>query len=566
MARRSRKTQISGTSAVDSSVRSWKTAFYVRLSVEDNGKDSDSIENQIAVLETYIAARPYLNKVDIFVDNGYTGTDFFRPEFIRMMEAVQRGDVDCVLVKDLSRLGRNYIETSQFIEKICPFYGLRFISVNDRYDTAAVTGEGQLWASLSNIVNDYYAKDISRKVSSALQMKMERGDYIGSYAPYGYQKDPQNRNRLLVCPETAPVIRRIFQWRAEGMSYMGINRRLNDAGIPSPGQYKLNHGTLTNNNQTGRRILWNKHIITEILSDVIYIGHTAQRKGHQSLYEGIPFYRADRGEWIVVENTHEPLVSEELFEQVQQINQRSRMTAKANQGKYAHLPKAVNIYGRKLTCGGCGRVMKLHRSFNRRRDKAYFTFKCPTYAEHGERGCSDVKMRKAELDNAVFAFIKTQMDIFLDMEQSLRQFLSIKRAKPNQKGHQQELKELRQQLERKKSIFSRLYMDLKEGLLSQEEYRHHRAILTEDISALEARLSELEMIKAESEEQITGEMKWKFMVQRFYGADQISAEMVEAFVESITLEKDGTLNIKLSYMDEFEKLYAANEKLREEVA
>ena len=157
MARVSRKKQNIPTTPADTPVRIWKTALYVRLSVEDNGTDSDSVENQTILLEDYIANHPYLKKVALFVDNGYTGTDFLRPEFNRMMEAVQAEIVDCIIVKDLSRLGRNYIETSQFIEKICPFYNLRFIAVNDSYDTATVTSEGQLSASLQNIVNDYYA-------------------------------------------------------------------------------------------------------------------------------------------------------------------------------------------------------------------------------------------------------------------------------------------------------------------------------------------------------------------------------------------------------------------------
>ena len=236
MARVSRKRKNIPTNETASHI--WRTALYVRLSVEDNGKDADSIENQIAFLESYVSGCPDLSKVELFVDNGYTGTNFQRPEFNRMMETVQAGVIDCIVVKDLSRLGRNYIETSQFVEKICPFYGLRFIAVNDSFDTSAVTNAAQLSMALSNIVNDYYAKDISRKVTSALQTKMERGDYIGNYAPHGYCKDPENKNHLVIDPETAPVIRQIFQWRSEGVSYMGINRRLNEAGIPSPGQYR----------------------------------------------------------------------------------------------------------------------------------------------------------------------------------------------------------------------------------------------------------------------------------------------------------------------------------------
>ena len=566
MARVSRKKQNIPSTPVDTSVRIWKTALYVRLSVEDNGKESDSVENQTALLEEYVANHPHLKKTALFVDNGYTGTDFLRPEFTRMMEAVQDGLVDCVVVKDLSRLGRNYIETSQFIEKICPFYGLRFIAVNDTYDTATVTSEGQLSASLSNIVNDYYAKDISRKVTSALRAKMERGDYIGNYAPHGYRKDPENKNHLLIDPETAPVIQQIFEWRAEGISYMGICKLLNDAGIPSPGQYKLNQGIETNNNKKKRTVLWNKHKITEILKDIVYIGHLAQKKGSQCLYGGIPYHITSEEEWIVVKNTHEPLISEELFEKVQQINNAVLERQKANTGKYDHLPKEKNIYGKKFTCADCGAIMKLTRSFSTKKDKVYFTFKCPTYAEHGSRGCSDIKMRKADLDEAVFTFIKSQMDVFIDMENTLRRLLAMKKAKLKQNNTQQEIKALRQKLASKQSLLSGLYVDLKEGMLSQDEYGHHREIITADIKALETNLAELENAKNETEEQITGEMKWKFMIQRFYDATEMTAEMADAFIESMKLHEDGSLEIKLSYMDEFAALMNTCERLRKEVA
>jgi len=566
MARVSRKKQNIPATPADTPVRIWKTALYVRLSVEDNGKDSDSVENQTTLLEDYVANHPNLKKVALFVDNGYTGTDFLRPEFNRMMEAVQAEIVDCIIVKDLSRLGRNYIETSQFIEKICPFYNLRFIAVNDSYDTATVTSEGQLSASLQNIVNDYYAKDISRKVTSALQAKMERGDYIGNYAPHGYRKDPENKNHLLIDPETAPVIRQIFEMRAEGISYMGICKKLNDAGIPSPGQHKLNQGIETNNNKKKRTVLWNKHKITEILKDIVYIGHLAQKKGSQCLYGGIPYHITSEDEWIVVKNTHEPLISEELFERVQQINSAALERQKANTGKYDHLPKEKNIYGKKFTCADCGSIMKLHRSISTKKDKVYFTFKCPTYAEHGSRACSDIKMRKADLDEAVFTFIKSQMDVFIDMENTLRRLLAMKKAKLKQNNTQQEIKSLRQKLAHKQSILSGMYVDLKEGLLSQEDYGHHREIITADIKALELKLSEVESAKSETEEQLTGEMKWKFMIQRFYDATEMTAEMADAFIETMKLHKDGSLEIKLSYMDEFMALTTTCERLRKEVA
>ena len=562
MARVSRKRK--GLPQNETASRTWRTALYARLSVEDNGKEADSIENQIALLESYISGCPDLSRVELFADNGYTGTNFHRPEFHRMMEAVQSGVIDCIVVKDLSRLGRNYIETSQFIEKICPFYGLRFIAVNDGFDTATVTDTAQMSMALSNIVNDYYAKDISRKVTSALQTKMERGDYIGNYAPHGYCKDPENKNHLVIDPETAPVIRQIFQWRAEGVSYMEINRRLNEAGIPSPGQYRLEHGIETNNNRKGRSVLWNKHMVTEILKNIVYIGHLAQKKGSQCLYAGIPYHITGEDEWIVVEHTHEPIISKELFEAVQKINRESAERSRANSGKYAYLPREKNIFGKKLTCAECGAVMKLHRSFSTKRDKAYFTFKCPTYAEHGSKGCSDVKKRKADLDVTVFSFIKAQMAVFIDMEHTLQSLLAAKTGSVEQGRTGSKRRFLQQKLENKKSILSGLYVDYKEGLLSRQDYLFTRERIDSAIHEIEAELAEQESSKTRG--LLTGEMKWKHMVQKYQNAAELSQEMVEAFVETIKLHKDGSLEIKLNYMDEFAALIDACEQIQKESA
>ena len=566
MARVSRKQPSIPAKQPDPPVRVWRTALYVRLSVEDNGKESDSVENQIALLEKYVASHPTLKKEGLFVDNGYTGTDFLRPQFNRMMEAVQGGNIDCIVVKDLSRLGRNYIETSRFIEKICPLYGLRFIAVNENFDTATLTSGGELSASLANIINDYYAKDISRKVTSSLQSKMERGEYIGSYAPHGYQKDPLNKNHLIVCPETAPVIRQIFEWRAQGISYMGINRRLNEAGIPSPSQYKRDHGIETNNNMKDHVILWNKHMIITILNNTVYLGQLVQRKGSQCLYRGIPYHITGKDDWIIVDGTHEPIITPDLFEKVQQINMDAANKTRANAGKYDYLPKEENIYGGKFTCGCCGHTMKLHRFFSTKRDKVYFTFKCPTFEEHGAKGCFDVKMRKADLDEAVFSFIKSQMELFIDREQTLHRLLAAKKATSTWKGATMQLRLLKQQLEKKKSFLSSLYVDHKEGLLSGEEYEHHRAVVLSDINALETQITELSMRDTETEEQISGEMKWKSLVERYYSAPELNREMVDAFIDSMCLHQNNTLEIHLKYADEFVTLLAAGEKLKKEVA
>ena len=473
---------------------------------------------------------------------------------------------DNVLIKDLSRLGRNYIETGEFLEKICPFFGIRFIAINDGFDTDTVEASGQLSVSLSNIINDYYAKDISRKVSSALRSKMENGDFIGAWEKYGYLKDPNNKNQLIINPETAPVVKQIFLWRSEGMSYMGINKKLNDSGVLSPGQYKANRGIVTNNNQKDRVILWNKHMITEILKDITYLGHLAQRKASQCLYAGISFHRTEEQNWIIVENTHEPIIEQELFDKVQAINNAAAEKSKANSGKYDHLPKAVNIYGKKFTCADCGSVMKLVRSFSTKKDKVYFTFKCPTYAEHGTRACNAKKMRKADLDEAVLSTIQAQLNLFVDMQDSLHQLLAMKKAMAKQNGQKDEIKSLKKKLDQKKGLFGGLYRDLREGLISDEDYAQTREVILGEIKRLEKQLAEIEGTTNRFEEQLRGEKKWAELVKKYHNATEVTAEMVDAMIVSMKMNEDSSLSIEFNHMDEFKAIYDTIDILRKEVA
>ena len=550
----------------ESGIKVYQTAIYARLSREDNLSNSDSIENQIALLERYIDARPYLQLADIFADNGFTGTDFERPEWQRLMEAVQQRKINCIIVKDLSRLGRNYIETGEFLEKICPFFGIRFIAVNDNFDTDTAEANGQLSVSLSNIINDYYAKDISRKVTSALRSKMEKGEYIGSWEKYGYVKSPENKNQLIVNPETAPVVRMIYQWRSEGMSYMGINKRLNDMGIPSPGQYKADRGIVTNNNQKPRKILWNKHMVTDILKDITYLGHLAQRKTTQCLYAGIPFSRTEEQDWIQVENTHEAIIEPELFEKVQEINKKAAAAQKANRGKYDHLPKAKNIYGKKFTCADCGSVMKLVRSISTNKDKVYFTFKCPTHEEHGARACTAKRMRKADVDEAVLSSIKAQFELFLDCREALDSLLKAKKKQVKKAGKSDQAKELKKQLEKKKSVFSGLYRDLREGLIGAQDYAQTREILMGDISRLEKQLAELKSVKAEYEEPLQEAKIWETLIEKYAHAEEISEELADAMIESMQMNGDNSLSLQFKYMDSFQAVLDTVKILRKEVA
>ena len=483
-----------------------------------------------------------------------------------MIDTARLGKINCVVVKDLSRLGRNYVETGEFLEKVCPFIGLRFIAVNDNYDSEALTSNSGLAASLSNIINDFYAKDISRKVFSALRTKMENGEYIGAWEKYGYLKDPDNKNHLIVNPETAPVVQQIFLWRSEGMSYMGINRKLNEMNIPSPGQYKADRGIVTNNNQKERKILWNKHIVTDILKDITYIGHMAQRKTTQCLHKGISYSRVNEEDWVIAYNTHKPIIEHELFDRVQEINRVAAEKTKANSGKYDYLPKEKNIYGAKLVCADCGARMKLHRSFSTKKDKVYFTFNCPTYGEHGKMGCSSKVKRKAELDEAVFQSIRAQMDVFMDTAHIIKSLLVQKQAVSKGATKKKSKASLNAKMKRLRSAISTLYVDLKDGLLTDEEYRMQKEKYQSQLAELEHTFGELNQDETDTEAMLIGTKRWAAIVEEYSGATELSEGMLSACVELIKVHADGSLEITFNYMQEFKELLETTERLKKEVA
>ena len=239
MARKSRKqttvTQLETPVSV-AEYKVYRTALYARLSADEHCRaEGTTIDNQLYLLREYVKDKPYLQVVDEYYDDGVTGTKFDRPDFNRMIADMRAGKIDCIIVKDLSRLGRNYLEAGDYLEKIFPFFGIRFVAITDGYDSSCpnLTEDG-LIVPLKNLINDIYAKDLSRKVSSAFLMKQKQGKFIGMSAPYGYMKSPEDHNKLIVDEDVREIVWNIFHWRAEGESLTTIARRLNDCDIPCP--------------------------------------------------------------------------------------------------------------------------------------------------------------------------------------------------------------------------------------------------------------------------------------------------------------------------------------------
>ena len=288
-------------------------AGYARLSVEDSRKPgAETIENQIQLISDFIGTAPDMELTALFQDNGKTGTDFQRPGFETMMDAVRRGEVNCIVVKDLSRFGRNYKETGNYLERIFPFLGVRFIAITDGFDSlTAEHGANGMIIPLKNLINEAYSRDISRKTASALHTKQRRGDFIGTWAPYGYRKCPEDRHQLIVDPDTAPVVVKIFRMRLGGHSCKKIAGALNAESISSPARYLAEAGLCKN--VTYFSSIWKAETIRRILDRQVYLGHMVQGLKRRTFFNGKRQGCQPKAEWIVAENTHEPIIDKETF-------------------------------------------------------------------------------------------------------------------------------------------------------------------------------------------------------------------------------------------------------------
>ena len=566
MARTSRKHPVA-SAAKPVVIEVFRTALYLRLSLEDNGKkDADSLENQQALLENYIAERPFLELVNIYTDNGCTGTDFERPAFKCMMEDIRKGKINCIVTKDLSRLGRNYVETGDYLERVFPFLGVRFIAVNDNYDSNQINASDQLAASLRNLVNDAYAKDISRKISTAMKAKRQRGDFLGTYEPYGYLRDPVNPSKLIIDQEIAPIVKEIFELRATGIGIERICRVLNEKGYPSPGRLRFERGIITNNNKKGSDLPWNRHVLKDLLLNVVYIGNLAQGRTGSSLYKGIPFHQKDESEWDVVNGTHEPIISRELWDTVQALNTKRSREIKDSFGRYANLPKRPNPYGSLLRCADCGRVIKYVRSYSNKGNKDYYNYKCPQYIELGAQACSSKNIKAEQLDMAVLETIRKQMDVFLEVQILLRRLMPKAKSRISCEEALQRKQKVSAELERKRRQSALLYSDFKDGLISQEEYVYAKKQYQADMDSLEQEFYEIQYMEQRTADVIIGEKKWTDLIDRYYKAESLTAEMVSAMIKEIRLHHDLTITIEFLYANEFEELLAEYETVRREVA
>jgi DNA invertase Pin-like site-specific DNA recombinase len=545
MARTSRK-QIDNLAQVPIEMI-WNTCIYGRLSEEDERKkESDSIGNQISMLERYIAERPYLKLTSIFKDVNQTGTNFDRPGFNEMMDAIRGGKINCIVVKDLSRFGRNYIETGTYLEKILPFFNVRFISVNDAYDSLNASSQDEGYAvPLKNLIHDVYARDISKKIKSGLAVKRSRGEFTGCVAAYGYQK--ADNSRLVIDEETAPVVRNIFQWAAEGMGDVRIAQRLNELGIPSPSQYRYEKGIIKSERYADMRY-WYKSAIRRILVNPVYLGHMVQGKTKSDLWGKGGCVELPQDQWVEIKNTHEPLVDEEIFLAIRQIKQERE----SSERKEAE-PGRSNILKGLVFCGECKRSMNRRKS-HKAKDSALYYFSCATYENISKNDCVKKRMDEPDLLSVLYTAIRKQIDLAVDMDRIVSKLNAKEGFYQHQSEVDAEITETEKKLSRLSMLRSSLYEDYQEKLLDEAEYLFTKAKYEKDVTLLRSRLDELSMQKHRLDTMLTPQNPWLTALKKFKKHKAITGEMISELIERVEIFSDQSVSICFRYRDEFESL------------
>ena len=554
MARKSRKTTPAVEPVVEAApLQIFPTAIYARLSVENSGKSEnvDVIANQIEICKSYIADRPYLSLVDTYIDNGHTGTVFDRPEFNRLMTDIKSGRIKSLVVRDLSRFGRDYIETGTYLERIFPQIGLRFIAIKENYDNFDTDGSNEsLMIPLQNMINALYSKDISRKVSTALKAQMEQGTFQKRNLPYGYRWNEEHTN-MVIDEETASYVRLIFRRKIEGWSMPMILDELDRLGAPNTELRKRQNGTRTGDGCSCKG--WHKSTVYGILTNPHYVGDTVLGRSMVAIYKGIKSHNVkDKDEWIVFPNTHEAIISREDFQKVQDIMNAASEARQTKMQKSEEIRATlINLFDGKIFCADCGKRMYFHRKkVDKRKDGGWYAFyECSTYVGRRYKHCTAHYIRQDRLERDVLAAIQLQVKAALDYDKLLDKLRGSEGEKNIRDKQNALITSLNLKLSGVSKKRTRLYEDFAEGILDEEEYTFAKKSYDEQFADLSRRLDEAVQRRSKFNEAMSVDNKWITLMKSVSTATQLSQELVDESVELVKIHEDGAVELVMKYGD-----------------
>ena len=532
--------------------QTFKVAIYLRLSKEDDDlscssgakSESNSISNQRKLIYDFMKSHPELELYDEYKDDGKSGSNFDRAEFQRMMKDIEAGKVNCVIVKDQSRFGRDYIDVGKYKEKIFPKLGVRFITINEGYDSLSATSSDDLAFTINSFVYDFYIRDISTKIRTNLTAKKQNGEYAGAFVAYGYVKDSDDKSKLVVDPFAANVVRDIFRWKIEGLSPQNIAGRLNELGIPSPAEYKRLSGSKYKTSfQTSSKAIWSHVSVRRILKNEIYLGVMIQGKRTTPNYKTKTVVTKAESEWLRVEGTHEAIISVRDFELVQELLKDDTHCRAGD--------VTVPVYAGRIYCGDCGATAV--RKTVSYAGKRYVYYVCNAN-KHDKTVCSRHSIREDVLDQVIYQTVRHQIDLLLDVDKALRQFENLSWEKHKLKQLDASI-EIQEEVVRKNNTLRLgIYEDLRAGLLDRSEYESLKKELAERIDEATAAIEKLNKEKREILDGVSKQQSWVEQFRQYENVTELTRPMVIHLIERINIFEDSNIEIVFRHRNQIEEI------------
>ncbi|MEA5009063.1 recombinase family protein [Clostridium tyrobutyricum] len=524
--------------------KTYNAAIYVRLSRDDGDKEeSDSILNQKELIREYLKKKSDINICSIKVDDGYSGVDFNRPAFLEMMEDIKAGKINCVVVKDLSRFGRNYIESGKYIQKVFPFLGVRFIAINDNYDSAeGSTITDNIMIPFKNLINDSYCRDSSIKIRSQLEVKRKKGDFIGSFAAYGYKKSGQNKNKLEIDEYAASIVRDIFKWKLEGMSQQGIANKLNQMGILSPMEYKRSLGERYKTTfKVKQQALWSAVAVRRILTNELYIGILEQGKRTTPNYKIKTRIERPKEEWVRVENSHEPIISKELFATVNSLL--------LHDTRIAPNEETVYLFSGIIACGDCRENMI--RKTVPAKDKKYYYYTCSTN-RYDKSSCTTHSISEKAFEEAVLLALNVHITSILDIERILNYIDTLPYRQDEILKLDAQIVKAQEELEKFQRYKLISYEHFVDKEITKEEYQEH-------VKRYNAKIMKAEKLILDRKQEIENIISnktltnlWIEHFKKYKNIEKLTRKIVVSLIEKIYVYENGKIDIHFRYQAEYE--------------
>lgn len=523
----------------------YHAAIYVRLSKEDGDvanaakAESNSISNQKNLIRDFLKDKEDIVVVSERVDDGYSGSNFERPAFKMMMEDIKKGIVDCVVVKDLSRFGREYIDSGRYIERLFPALGVRFIAINDNYDS--LDGKDQadeIIIPFKNLINDAYCRDISVKIRSHLEVKRRNGEFIGAFAPYGYKKAENDRNTLVIDPVAAGVVKDIFRMKLHGLSQDAIANKLNEAGIPSPMEYKSETGSNYRTSfKTSEKAVWSSVTVRRILENELYIGNLVQGRQTTPNHKVKKTVLKPEGDWVRREKNHEPVVSDRDFSIVQRLLGLDTRIS----------PKQTEVYPLSglIVCGDCGAAMVRKSSCSG--GKKYLYYVCSRNKETKE--CSNHRIAVDKLEDAVLLLLKVQIANVLNLKQIMDKISTIPFQELDIKELQKRIEQKEKEIERCKELRNMLYEDMKDGIVSKEDYVELHEAYTHKRDMAEDAVRKMKQEIKDILESNTDKYQWLDYFAEHQNIDSLTRNVAVELIDRVRVIDKNNIEVVFSFED-----------------